>query len=223
MTDTPAPDVSVGAPRSDERRRQLKAAGVLVAVLAVVGALLGLVWEAWSPPGPAGAVLPAGIQADETEQWVAGDARYALMMIILGLVAGFVAWYLPALRRVRGPYVAAGVALGCLAAAGLTDLVGWAVRGDGSTYPCGVGHCIDHLPLTVHMHGLWFAGPFVATLVYGLFVAFAVADDLGRPDPGRDDRVPPPQPVPSSIGPSVGAQGYSQRGGGDGDASGVPQ
>jgi hypothetical protein len=214
MTDAPAPDAAVAA-QPDERRSQLKAAGLLVAVLAVAGALLGLVWEAWSPPGPAGAVLSA-----ETEAWVAGDARYALIMIIVGAVAGVVAWYLPALRRVRGPYVAAGVALGALAAAAFTDLVGWAARGDGTTYPCGVGHCIDHLPLTVHMHGLWFVGPFVAVLVYGLFVAFAVSDDLGRPDPGREDSVPsPPQPVPSSVGP----QGYPQYGGGDGDAAGVPQ
>jgi hypothetical protein len=223
MTDAPeqppgaVPDDAVPTARA-ERRTQLTAAGVLVAVLAVIGALLGLVWEAWSPPGPAGAILPAGIQADETEAWVAGDARYGLIMIILGAVAGVVAWYLPALRRVRGPYMAAGVALGCLAAAALAELVGWAVRGDGSTYPCGVGHCIDHLPLTVHMKGLWFVGPFVAILVYGLFVAFAVADDLGRPDPGRDSDVPtPPQPVPSSVGP----EGYPQYGGGHGDAAGL--
>ncbi|HEY2296928.1 MAG TPA: hypothetical protein VGH43_04320 [Jatrophihabitans sp.] len=219
MTDAPEPDGAVAVSRQ-ERRTQLEAAGLLVAALAVIGAVLGLVWEAWSPPGPAGAVLSAGIQADETEAWVAGDARYALIMIVLGAVAGILAWYLPPLRRVRGPYVAAGVALGCLVAAALTDLVGWAVRGDGSTYPCGVGHCIDHLPLTVHMHGLWFVGPFVAILVYGLFVAFAVADDLGRPDEGRERDAPPPSPppVPSSVGP----EGYPQYGGGHGDAPGMP-
>ena len=43
------------------------------------------------------------------------------------------------------------------------------------------GHCIDHLPLTVHMHALLLAEAIAAVLVYSLFVAFAVDDDLGRP------------------------------------------
>ncbi len=203
-----------------ERRAQLRAAGLVVLALAVLGALLGLVWQAWSPPGPIGIRLPDGIQADETEAWAAGDGRYTILSIAVGVAAAIVAWYLPVLRRARGPFVAAGLVAGALAGAGLTDLVGWAVRGDGNDYTCGAGTCIDHLPLTVHMHGLWFLEAFIAVLGYGLFAAFAVADDLGRPELRTRASVPPsdPEPVASSVGP----QHQPQDGRGHGDAAGVP-
>lgn len=178
------------AQRASDRTAQLRAAGVVVGVLAVVGAVLGLVWQAWSPPGPVGGILPAGVQVDETETFVAGDGRFTAITLVIGVVAGLLAWYLPALRRVRGPYVALGLALGGLAGSLLTLLVGWVVRGQGSDFRCGVGTCIDHLPLTVHMHGLLFVEAFVAVLVYGLFVSFAKDDDLGRPDVART-----PQPA----------------------------
>ena len=205
---------------ADERRVQLQAAGLIVLVLAVLGAVLGLVWQAWSPPGPIGIRLPAGIQPDETEAWAAGDGRYTVIAIAVGVVAAVAAWYVPMLRRVRGPFVAAGLAVGGLAGAALTDLVGWAVRGTGADYHCGAGTCIEHLPLTVHMHGLWFLEAFIAVLGYGLFVAFAVADDLGRPDAGTR----PPAPAPSGPEPvasSVGPQYEPQDGGGHGDAAGA--
>lgn len=169
-----------------ERTRQLREGGLIVAVLALVGAVLGPVWELWSPPGPAGVILPAGIQADESEAWAASDGRFALITAVVGLVAGVLAWYLPRLRAVRGPYVALALAVGGVVGAMLTDLVGWALRGHGKHYPCGQLSCIDHLPLSVQMHGLWFLEAFVAVLVYGLFVAFAVADDLGWPDRPRE-------------------------------------
>lgn len=220
-------------PVAGERRRQLRAAGLAAGALVVLGALLGLLWEALSPPGPIGIQLPDGIQPDETEAWAAGDGRFAVIALVVGLVAAVVAWYLPVLRRARGPFVALGLAVGGVVGALLTDLVGWAVRGDGPTYECGAGTCLAHLPLTVHMHGLWFLQAFVAVLVYGLFVSFAVSDDLGRADPGRE-RVRRPDVVavgagqsfdPSagpSIGPSVGAQHHPQDGGRHGDAAGMP-
>jgi hypothetical protein len=206
---------------ADDRRAQVRAAGLIVVVLAVVGAALGLVWQAWSPPGPIGVQLPAGIQADETEAWAAGDGRYMIIAVAVGVVTAIAAWYAPPLRRVRGPFVALGVAIGALAGSGLTDLVGWAVRGDGNDYSCGAGTCIDHLPLTVHMHGLWFLEAFIAVLGYGLFVAFAVADDLGRPDVRKNVSSalqPGAEPVTSSVGP----QHEPQDGRGYGDAAGVP-
>lgn len=208
-----------------ERRVQVRAAALVVAGLAVLGALLGEVWQTWSPPGPIGVALPDGVQPDETEAWVAGDGHYALIAVVVGIAAAVLAWYLPVLRRARGPYVVAGLAIGGLAGAALTDLVGWALRGDGTDYRCGAGTCIDHLPLTVHMHGLWFVEAFCAVLVYGLFVAFAVADDLGRPD-GIGARQPAPAdppPVATVLArTSVGPQHHPQHGGGDRDAAGAP-
>ena len=49
-------------------------------------------------------------------------------------------------------------------------------------------------------------------LVYSLFVAFAARDDLGRPDPVRDDAVRQFVPVTSRT-----------HGGGYGDGPGAPQ
>ena len=163
---------------------QLRVPGLVIAALAVLGALLGLVWQAWSPAGPLGAVLRAGVQPDETEAWAAGDGRYALITAAVGLLAGFVAWYL---TSSRGPWMAVALGVGGLAGAALTAVVGWAVRGSGPDFRCGsdTGRCVAHLPLTVHMHGLWFAEAVIGVLVYSLLAAFARDDDLGRPDPQR--------------------------------------
>ena len=131
--------------------------------------------------------------------------------VVAGLRQHFVA---PAARS-----SARALAIGALAGAALTDLVGRAVRGDGKNYSCGAGTCIDDLPLTLQMHGLWVLEAFIAVLGDGLFVAFAVADDLGRPDPSKTPAVPPvgSEPVASSVGPQP-----SRRTAGNGDAAGVP-
>lgn len=183
---------------------------VLFGALLVAGVALGLIWAAWSPPGPRGGVLSAGIQADETESFAAADGRFALLTGLVGIAAGVVAWYL---RRQRGPIVAAALALGGLGGSLLTTVVGHVVRGSGSTYSCGTdtGKCIDHLPLWVQMHGLWFLEAAVAVLAYSMFVAFAVDDDLGRPDPARLARA------------SVGPQGGGEQPWPHGDAAGASQ
>ncbi len=170
--------------RRADRRAQLRVAGWLVLGLAVVGAALGVLWQAWSPPGPLGAVLPAGIQADENEAFVAGDGRFVLITGLVGLAAGVLAWRLGRLRRARGPYVALALGVGGLIGAALTEWVGYLVRGSGTSFACNAAsrRCIHHLPLTVHMHALLLAEPLAAVLVYTLCVAFAASDDLGRPD-----------------------------------------
>jgi hypothetical protein len=226
--------------RSD-RQVQLKAAGLLVAVLVVVGVVLGPIWAAWSPAGPAGAVLKHGIQADETEAFIGGDGRFALMVLIVGLIAGVATWYVKPLKATRGPYVAIGLAVGGAAGAAATEWVGYLVRGQGSSFDCNsdTGKCITHLPLSVHMHALLLLEAIAAMLVYSLFVAFAVADDLGRPDPNRStppvlpptgwaEQPPPPAPVSfaapasSPAPPSIGTEGDLQQRWGNGDTAGRP-
>lgn len=172
---------------SNERKVQLRAAVVIVLALAVTGALLGFLWQAWSPPGPFGIIYRNGTQPDETEAWAAADGRFGLIVAVVGLVAGLIVWWL---RRTRGPYVVLALGVGGIGGAALTEWIGHLVRGAAHTVPCyppsGRADCTEHLPLTLHMAGLLYVEPALAILVYGMLVAFAHHDDLGRPDPVRE-------------------------------------
>jgi hypothetical protein len=221
------------AARSRERRVQLTAAGLVATALAVLGAALGVVWDLVSPDTPAGIVSPPGIQVDDTHEAFAGiDGRFALITALVGLLAGFAAW---SVRRARGPYVAVGLAAGGLVGAMLTHLIGHLLRGTGSyQYTSGGTAFLTHLPLNVQMKGLWFVEPALAALVYSLLVAFAAADDLGRPELRRPRRAlapvaagplpAPPLPPASPVhpDPSARAQRDLENGGRHGDGPGVP-
>lgn len=179
---------------------ELRIAAALVLALAVAGAVLGVLWQWWSPPGPAGFVLgPHAVQPDETEAWVAADGRFAVLCGGTGLAAGLLMWFH---RASRGPAVAAGLVLGGFAGSALTELVGHLLaggKGSGAT-----NTVLKELPLSLHMQGLRFLEPAVAVLAYCLIAAFAKEDDLGRPEPG-----------------SVGLDDEPQYGGGYGDAAGA--
>jgi hypothetical protein len=165
------------APGGSPRRHELRLAGVVLGTLWVVGALLGLLWAALSPTQPPGRIYPTGILTTESEQWAATDGRYVIITAIVGLVAAIAAWLL---RSARGPVLALALGAGTLGGAQLTWLIGRAWRGGPSSGK--VGALLHHLPLEVHMRGLYFVEAAVAMLVYGLCVAFAPDDDLGRPD-----------------------------------------
>lgn len=202
-----------GTPPPSEIRTDVLRAAVLAAVLAVVGALTGLLWAAWSPPGPFAVILRPGVfEPDETESFVAGDGRFLVLGAAIGLVAALVVWFR---RPLRGVAAALGLAVGSFAGSLLMWFVGYLTGGGsdtgravrGSTY-----HYTAQLPLTVHAHGLLLVQPAMAMLVFGLLVAFAVRDDLGRPDPVRDS-------LTASIAPGA----HPQYGWGYGDAAGPLQ
>jgi hypothetical protein len=188
---------------------QLRSMVVVVAAIWGAGALLGLIWQWWSPPGPAGYIIgPGQIQADETEAFVAGDGRYGLIVLVCGIAAGLFVWFGRATTRGTGAVVA--LAVGGLGGAWLTEVVGRLTG--GGTDSGRANTVVAHLPLSVHMSGLLFVEAAAAVLVYGLCVSFAVADDLGLPDPQRE----------AARG-SVGRQVQLQHAGGDGDRPGGPQ
>lgn len=161
----------------------LRVAGIVVLALAALGALLGVVWSAWSGPQQRAYVIAPGklYPFDEVETRVAADGRYLVLVAAAGLVAALVAWFVRAANR--GPLLVLALAAGGLAGAALTWWVGYLTG--GGTYDGKPGTTIPQLPLTLHMTGFVAVEPAVAALVYGLFVAFSARDDLGRPDPVR--------------------------------------
>jgi hypothetical protein len=197
-------------PRSatDDTLVDLRVAAVLVVALAVLGAALGPLWSAWSGSQQRAYVIGPGqlYPYDEVETMAAADGRYLLIVAVVGLGAAMFGWWARAASR--GPLVLLALGVGGLAGAALTWSIGYLTG--GGTYDGKAGTTISHLPVTLHMHGLVFVEPAIATLLYGLFVAFAARDDLNRADPVRE-RV------------SVGAGHHPQHGWGDGDRAGPLQ
>jgi len=189
-------------------RGDLRVAGAVVGGLAVLGAVLGLIWSAWSGPQQRAYVLAPGklYPFDEVETMAGADGRYLVLVGATGLLAGAVLYWWR--RANRGPLLAAALGVGGLAGAALTWWVGY--LSGGGTYDGRAKTIIAHLPLSLHMRGLLLIEPALALLVYGMSAAFAASDDLGRPDPRRERLL-------------VGRAGYPQYGGGYGDAAGTPQ
>ena len=189
-------------------RGDLRVAGAVVGGLAVLGAVLGLIWSAWSGPQQRAYVLAPGklYPFDEVETMAGADGRYLVLVGATGLLAGAVLYWWR--RANRGPLLAAALGAGGLVGAALTWWVGY--LSGGGTYDGRAKTIIAHLPLSLHMRGLLLIEPALALLVYGMSAAFAASDDLGRPDPRRERLL-------------VGRAGYPQYGGGYGDAAGTPQ
>ena len=195
--------------RAATRITELRAAGLVTVSLIVLGAVLGLVWAAWSPARPPGVELPAGtVQINESEAFAAGDGRFAIIAAVVGLSAAIGLWRW---KSVRGPAIAAALAVGGLAGAWVMGLVGHlAGHGTNSGPPQTE---IVHLPLQLHATGFYALEAFLAVLVYSILVAFAIDDDLGRPDPARSAAAPR----------SVQPEHFVQDSWAHGDGPGFPQ
>ncbi|MGN6608187.1 MAG: DUF2567 domain-containing protein [Jatrophihabitans sp.] len=188
----PAPPPPVARPVRDTAR-DLRRGAVVVAVLTVVGALLGLVWAWWSPP--TGAAFKRGSDGvtwliDENEAAVSADGRFAILTLGLGVLAGGLLY---TRTRLRGPITVTALAIGCLLGTQAMRLVGWLTGGGHDSGPaCRIylaqvvdGQCIEHTRLSVQAPSLYLFGAAAAVLVYGVLVSFAGRDDLGRRDPVR--------------------------------------
>jgi Protein of unknown function (DUF2567) len=187
-------DVIEGAREPTEpwlERDDLRLAAVTIAALAVVGALAGLLWSAWSRTATRGLVYTkTAIIPDQTEGFISTDGRFVVITAAIGIIAGLIAWRL---RTRRGPVTVAGLAVGAVVGAGLTDLIGHLVG--GGTTKGTVGTVLARLPLQVHATGALFVEAALAVAVYMLWAAFVRPDDLGRgsvrtelevEQPGRD-------------------------------------
>jgi hypothetical protein len=189
-------------------RADLRFAALVAFGLAVLGAVLGLIWTAWSPAQPKAFVYAPGksFTYEESEAWVATDGRFLVLTGALGLIAAVLVWFR---LRNRGPLVLLALIAGGLGGAYLTRYVGYLTG--GGHYTANVNTIITHLPVSLHIAGLVFVEPAIAALVYGMLVAFATHDDLGRPDPVRDELL------------SVVPGDHPEYGWGDRDAAGALQ
>jgi hypothetical protein len=205
-----------GSAPDGRRVPELRAAGVLVGGLAVLGAVVGLIWQLWSPARPLAYVVDVRtvgkifsvpqLQPAESESFAASDGRFMILMLGVGVLAGLGTW---SARAIRGALAVLALAVGALAGAGVAALVGHATGGGQGSGPAGT---VIRATLSVHMYGLLFVQAAAAVLVYALCVAFAAQDDLGRPDPARD-----------RARCSVGLTVQLQDAGGDRDGPGRPQ
>lgn len=149
----------------------------LVAAQLLAGVLAGLVWRIWSPStisyllsGSDG--KPPFVVPDESESQVAGDGRFVLLSIGLGVVFGLVAWQL---RALRGP----GTLL-ALTAAGLLSSV--LARTAGELLPSGSpARKVDSAfspQLSLHSWPALTVQAFFAVLVYTALVGLSADENL---------------------------------------------
>jgi hypothetical protein len=192
---------------SDVTRADARVAMRVILVLAVVGAALGPVWAQWSGAQQRAYVIGPGklFPYDEVETMAATDGRYLVIVAAVGLLAGLVTWLFRSAHR--GPLVLLALGVGGAGGSALTWLTGYLTG--GGTYHGKPGSQIAHLPVSLHMRGLLFVEPALAILLYGLCVAFAARDDLGRADPVREQL--------------VRARDQAQYGWGHGDGAGALQ
>ncbi|WP_410810943.1 DUF2567 domain-containing protein [Micromonospora sp. 067-2] len=184
---------------AEQPRRRLRAAATVlgaVLALAVVGALLGLLWAALAPDTPVLKTAEGAIYADpQPEQPIAADGWFSLLGLAFGVLAALVLWFV--LRRWRGPVGLLAAVLGALAAAPVAWQVGRRVGlatfdrllrdappGQAFTKPAdlragGVDWLLGVLPVP---HGDLLLPAFGAAITYTLLAGWSRWPSL-RPEP----------------------------------------
>ena len=203
----PTPSLDPGPPASaywrgwPEVRADVRISLRLVLLLALAGVPTGLAWWALAPravfriteAGPE----PVGSPSDEL--LIADDAVFVLVLAVVGLLAGGVAWRL---RRRRGVATAVAVAVGAVATAVVAWQVG-EVLGVGPTQAQieDVGAEVT-TSLTLGSPAALAVAPFLAVLAYVFFAVTSHDDGLGRAveaagngaqDPTTGSAVPGPE------------------------------
>jgi hypothetical protein len=181
----PAPPPARPAPPPWVTRRELRAAGLVVLTLVLVGVLAGLLWQAWTVRTQGFDIGSGVIIPDETEGWVGADAHFAIITGIVGVAAGLLAWRW---RTVRGPAMVAGLAVGGVLGSLVAAWVGHLTGGGNHTVVADT-NLVKQLPLSVHMTGLFLVQAIAALVVYVVAALVSASDDLGvsgvpAPTPG---------------------------------------
>jgi hypothetical protein len=191
----PAPAPAAGPPARrpwsawGEIRGDLRSAAGIVAVLAVSGFLVGLLWWLLAPRADFRITAdgPTAIGNPSEELFAADDAVFALLMAGVGLLAGILVWSL--LRRRRGIATLLALAVGTAATAVIAWQLGQLLGpAPSKAQLADVGGRVT-TALSLHSLPALAVGPFCAVLVYLVFALFTRRDDLGR------TQLPPPAPA----------------------------
>ncbi|MFF0374558.1 DUF2567 domain-containing protein [Actinoplanes missouriensis] len=196
-------------------RRTLTVTVVTFAVIAALGAPLGLLW-AWLAPGVP--VIDAGdngivVNDPSPEQYIAADGWFTLLGLAFGVLAALGAWLV--LRRDRGPFLLLAVTAGTFVAGyGVAPRIGEMIGRDAyEQWRATAAQGASYLsPPEVHSLGPTLVPAFAAAIVLTLLAGWSNDPDLDQPgaQPGYGPNHPPY---------SVGAGGPSEVGERDRDGA----
>jgi hypothetical protein len=119
-----APQTLPSAPRRSRRREDCATFGAVVVAAVLLGAPAGLLWAAVSPRPTAEFVRvegPSIKNVESTKAMVGADGSYLLVMLVMGLLCGALAWFL---ARRSGPWTVAALVVGGVLAALVAAAVG---------------------------------------------------------------------------------------------------
>lgn len=157
----------------------------MVAVLAVAGVPLGVLWWALAPRAHYRITGsgPVVIGNPSEELLVADDGVFVLIVAGLGLLAGVLTWLF---RRRRGLAMLLAVALGTAAGSAVAWQIG-ELLGPGPS-KAALAHVGGRVTtsLTLGMLPALVVGPFVAMLVWLVATLYSRSDALGRSGPSVD-------------------------------------
>lgn len=183
MTDA-ATDTSRPAPAVPRRLSGSALAWRPLALLAAwqlaAGVLMGIAWRLWAPKTTSYLLSgadgkPAFVVPDESESQIAGDGRFVLLSVLLGIVFGALAWRV---RSGRGP-----LPVGVLAVTGVLSSVLAMAVGELLSHGSAARTVNAAFTPQLSLHGLaalWVQA-FFAVLVYTALAGLSSSPELDRP------------------------------------------
>jgi hypothetical protein len=172
----------------------------LIAGQLLAGVLIGLIWLWWAPRTIA-FLVPLGrdganvVIPDESESQIAGDGRFFLLCLVVGVAAGLLAWLL--LPRLRGPATLLALAVGAAASSLLAAGVG-RLFSSGTPHPAA--QTAYHPRLSLHSPVMLVIQSLFAVATYCVLAGLT-----SDPDFTGADASPVPPPAAPEAGPEIPA------------------
>jgi hypothetical protein len=167
-------------------RREVRAAIIVVVLLAAVGVGVALVWWQVAPRLGFTVVSPGNPQpvSSEKEQFFATDGWYAMLTLAVGLLAPLLGWRA---RVLRGPAGLVALAAGGLLGAVVTWRLGLLLAPAPTDAQLQQVGLVVYPALRLRATAALMIEPIAVVVTYLLLTGFASRPDLGRPDLDRPD------------------------------------